>query len=341
MKESPENRPCVSVIIPCRNEQVTIGDVLETLTLQTYPLTLVEVIVVDGLSTDGTREKVKEFIRKPSGLAVRLIDNPRLTIPAALNNGIAAAGGEIILRLDAHSFPSRSYIELSVKDLQAGKGANVGGIWKIKPGGEGWIPRSIALAAANPLGVGDAQYRIGGIAGEVDTVPFGAFRKETAIRLGGYNESLLSNEDYEFNTRIRKSGGVIWFDPEISSEYIARKSWRELARQYWRYGYWKNRMLHLHPGTMRWRQALPPIFVAMIAVLIILSIGSEYARLTLATICGIYLASLIAASVNSTTRQKEIKLLIGIPISIATMHFSWGTGFLFGFMSKPEANRIQ
>jgi len=341
VKESPENRPSVSVIIPCRNEQATIREVLETLTLQTYPLELVEVIVADGLSTDGTREKVKEFIRKCSGLAVRLIDNPRLTIPAALNNGIATASGEIIIRLDAHSFPSKSYIELSVKDLQDGKGANVGGIWKIKPGGEGWIPRSIALAAANPLGVGDAQYRIGSIAGEVDTVPFGAFRKETALRLGGFNESLLTNEDYEFNTRIRKSGGVIWLNPEISSEYIARKSWRDLARQYWRYGYWKNRMLHLHPETMRWRQALPPIFVAMIAVLAILSIGSEYARLTLALVCGIYLASLIAASVPSTARQKDIKMLIGIPISIATMHFSWGTGFLYGFIWKPETSRNQ
>ncbi len=341
MKESPENRPCVSVIIPCRNEQATIGEVLETLNLQTYPLELIEVIVVDGLSTDGTRKQVKEFIRKSSGLAVRLIDNPRLSIPAALNNGIAAAGGEIIIRLDAHSFPSKRYIELSVKDLQEGKGANVGGIWKIKPGGEGWIPRSIALAAANPLGVGDAQYRIGSTAGEVDTVPFGAFRKETALRLDGFNESLLTNEDYEFNTRIRKSGGVIWLNPEISSEYIARKSWRELARQYWRYGYWKNRMLHMHPETMRWRQALPPIFVATIAVLTILSIGSEYARFTLVTVSGIYLASLIAASIPSTARQKDMKMLIGIPISITAMHFSWGAGFLFGFIGKPEMSRNQ
>ncbi len=180
MKESPGKRPTVSVIIPCRNEQATIKRVLEALTQQSYPLEYTEVIVVDGLSDDGTREQVAEFIQQRPELVVRLIDNPRLSIPAAVNTGIASARGEIIIRLDGHSFPSKNYIELSVRDLEAGKGANVGGIWKIKPGGEGWIPKSIARAASNPLGVGDARYRIGSVAGEVDTVPFGAFYKETA-----------------------------------------------------------------------------------------------------------------------------------------------------------------
>ncbi len=126
--------------------------------------------------------------------------------------------------------------------------------------------------------------------GAVDTVPFGAFYKKMAIRLGGFDESLLTNEDYEFNVRIRKSGGVVWLDPAIHSEYVARKSWRELSQQYWRYGYWKNRMLRMHPGTMRLRQALPPLFLILIILLVFLSIGSEYARLTLALVCGIYLS---------------------------------------------------
>ena len=341
MKESPGKRPTVSVIIPCRNEQATIKRVLEALTQQSYPLKLTEVIVVDGLSDDGTREQVAEFIQQRPELAVRLIDNPRLSIPAAVNTGIASASGEIIIRLDGHSFPSKNYIELSVQDLEAGKGANVGGIWKIKPGGKGWIPKSIACAASNPLGVGDARYRIGSVAGEVDTVPFGAFYKETAERIGGFDETLLTNEDYEFNTRIRKSGGVIWLDPAISSDYVARKSWNELASQYWRYGYWKNRMLRIHPETMRWRQALPPLFVAMIGILLISAIGSEYARLTLALVGGIYLVSLIVASLSSAARQRDISMILGIPISIATMHFSWGTGFLFGFIMNPPESKNQ
>jgi succinoglycan biosynthesis protein ExoA len=331
-----KKRPLVSVVIPCWNEQATIIKVLDSITQQSYPLDLTEVIIVDGLSTDGTREEVEKFFNSGSGISVKMIDNPRKTIPSALNLGINAATGEIILRLDAHSFPSQDYIEKSVIDLLAGKGANVGGIWKIKPGGDGWIPRSIALAASNRLGVGDAYYRVGASEGAVDTVPFGIFYKETALKLGGFDESLLTNEDYEFNVRIRKSGGVIWLDPAIQSEYVARRNWRELSQQYWRYGYWKNRMLRMHPGTLRWRQALPPLFMILIFLLSLLSIGSEYARFILALVCGIYLVSLILASISSAASQKDMKLILGIPISIATMHFCWGAGFLFGFLKTPE-----
>ncbi len=150
-----------------------------------------------------------------------------------------------------------------------GRGDNVGGVWEIQPGATTWIARSIAVAAAHPLGVGDAMYRLAATASEVDTVPFGSFRRTLIEQIGGYNESLLTNEDYEFNTRIRQANGRVWLDPSIRSVYFARSTFKELVRQYWRYGYWKWRMLRHFPDTVRWRQALPPLFVLSLVCLLL------------------------------------------------------------------------
>jgi len=150
--------------------------------------------------------------------------------------------------------------------LQEGIGDNVGGVWDIHPRNEKWIARSIAVAASHPLGVGDAQYRFTNKAAYVDTVPFGAFKRDLIDKIGPFDETLLSNEDYEFNTRIRESGGRIWLDPSIRSIYYARPNLDELSRQYWRYGFWKAQMLKRYPKTLRLRQAIPPLFVLSLLI---------------------------------------------------------------------------
>ena len=129
--------------------------------------------------------------------------------------------------------------------------ANVGGVWDIRPGGEGWVARSIAAAVAHRLGAGDAGYRAGARAGEVDTVPFGAFDRRWLERVGAFNEELLTNEDYEYNYRLRQAGGMIWLDPSIRCVYFARPTLSALARQYWRYGFWKAHMLTRYPRSLR------------------------------------------------------------------------------------------
>jgi len=206
-----------------------------------------EVLIADGLSEDGTRDVIAEFQTKHPDLQVHVLENPNRIIPAALNVGIAAAQGEYILRMDAHAIPRPDYVARCVEVLQARQAENVGGVWEIQPQNESWIARSIAAAAAHPIAVGDAGYRIGSQAGYVDTVPFGAFRRELIERIGLFDERLLTNEDYEFNTRIRQSGGRIWLDPQIRSVYFARGSLSDLAKQYWRYGYWKAQMLKRYP----------------------------------------------------------------------------------------------
>ena len=196
------------------------------------------------------------------------------------------------------------------------------------------LPKSIAVAASHPLGVGDAGYRIGAQASAVDTVPFGAFRRSLIDKIGPFDETLLSNEDYEFNTRIRQTGGRVWLDPKIVTVYYARSSLLELARQYWRYGYWKFRMLRRYPDTLRWRQGLPPLFVASLVGLILLSWWPPAGGL-LALELTIYVSVLVLAGMLASLRQKKISLFMGLPLSIATMHLAWGGAFLWSMiMSK-------
>jgi len=330
--------PKVSVIVPCYNEQSTIRLLLEALHEQTFPRAEMEVIVADGLSTDGTRDAIAAFQKEFSELSVRVVENANRSIPAALNRAIEAARGEIIIRMDAHSKPYPDYVANSVSALLEGRGENVGGVWEIRPGAETWMAKSIAAAAAHPLGVGDALYRHTNQAAEVDTVPFGAFYRALIERIGAFDESLLTNEDYEFNVRIRRSGGKIWLDPAIRSVYFARASLLELIRQYWRYGFWKWRMLRRYPDTLRWRQALPPLFVLSVVSLAILSFFLPCARFLLAVELILYASIMVLAGGLAAYRQRELYLLAGLPLAISAMHLSWGSGFLWSVFTSSVRN---
>lgn len=328
--------PIVSVIVPCYNEQSTIRLLLEAVYSQSYPREQMEVVIADGMSTDRTREEIAEFQLSHPDLPIRVVDNPERMIPAALNRAIEAARGEFIVRLDAHSAPESEYVSFCVAALKEGKGENVGGVWHIRPGGVGWIADAIAFAAAHPLGVGDASYRVGGQAQKVDTVPFGAFRRSLVEQIGAFDETLLSNEDYEFNARVRKSGYSVWFDPKIKSTYYARPTLRTLSRQYWRYGYWKARMLLRYPETFRWRQ-LAGVFVLSWFVLGIAAIFFPIARWLLIIESVIYSVALVAAGVQAAWGQRNISMILGVPLAIAVMHFSWGTGFLWSVVTSVRS----
>ncbi len=318
----------VSIIVPCFNEQNTIRLLLKAIYAQTYPREELEVIIADGLSTDQTRLRIDDFQKEHPDLSLRIIDNPKRTIPAGLNRAIEAARGEFIVRLDAHSSPRSDYVKRCVAALEQGLGDSVGGVWDIRPGGEGWLARAIAIAAAHPLGVGDARYRYTDRAQKVDTLPFGAFRRSLVERIGLFDETLLTNEDYEFNFRLRQAGGVIWLDPSIRSFYFARANLIELARQYWRYGYWKARMLRLHPGSLRWRQALPPAYVLSLMILLILWFWSVIAGWIFVIELASYVLILTLAGIRSGVKHRDVTLIFSVPLAIATMHLSWGSAFL-------------
>ena len=323
----------VSIIIPCLNEERTISKLLQAILLQDFPLDEMEVIVADGLSIDRTRERILDFQKEHREPAIRIIDNPSRSIPTGLNLALNSASGDYIIRLDAHCVPKPDYVSKCITALQANRGWNVGGVWEIQPGAEGWMAESIAIAASLPLGVGDAFYRFTDRAREVDTVPFGAFRRDLITKIGGFDEKLQSNEDYEFNTRIRLAGGKVWLDPTIRAIYFARPSLSQLVRQYARYGYWKARMLRRYPRTIRLRQALPPLFVFSLIALSLISLALPWALWVLLFEVVSYLVILFSAGLRKALEHRKVQFILGIPLAIAAMHLSWGTAFLLSFLS--------
>ncbi|OQY80825.1 MAG: hypothetical protein B6D40_12175 [Anaerolineae bacterium UTCFX3] len=306
--------PKVSVIIPCYNEEATIGDTLSAIHGQTFPRAEMEAVISDSMSTDRTRAVIADFQRLHPELAVRVVENRARAIPAALNRAIEAAQGEIIVRMDAHSKPYPDYVENCVRALEEGRGANVGGVWEIQPGAPGWVAAGIAAAAAHPLGAGDAAYRLKPEAGAVDTVPFGAYRKSLVEAIGAFDESLLSNEDYEFNVRVRRAGKTVWLDPRIRSVYFARSVFR-------------------YPETLRWRQFIPPVFVASVVLLLALSFWPP-ARALLALELLVYIFILFAAGIQQAVKRKQPALALGFPLAIMTIHFSWGGALLWSLISS-------
>ena len=237
-----------------------------------------------------------------------------------------------IIRLDAHSGPYPEYVERTVAALEAGLADNVGGVWEIHPGADTWIARSIAVAAAHPIGVGDALYRHAKQAAYVDTVPFGGWRRTLLDKIGGYDETLLANEDYEFNARIRQSGGKVWLDPAIRSVYFARATLGALAKQYYRYGFWKWKMLRRYPETLRWRQALPPVFVLSLVFGLLLTLFSPFFGWGLVLELFLYFGILTFFGLRAALQRKELFLVVGLPLAIAVMHITWGGGFLLSFL---------
>lgn len=326
--------PLVSIIVPCYNEEATVQLLLRALYNQTYPRQEMEVVIADGLSTDGTRREISAFQGDHPDLMVRVVENPRRNIPSALNRAIEAARGEWIIRLDGHSMPRPDYVSGCISALQQGLGDNVGGVWEIRPRGETWQARAIAVAAAHPLGVGDAHYRYTERALVVDTVPFGAFRADLVKKIGMFNENLLTNEDYEFNARIRQAGGKIWLDPGIRSTYLSSPNLIALIRQYWRYGFWKARMLRRYPETLRWRQALPPLYVLSLVVFALLSFWLSLFRWILLFEVVVYLLVLLAVGFGLAWQKKDPGLFLGVPLAIMCMHLTWGSGLLWSLLTS-------
>lgn len=332
-------QPTVSIIIPCYNEQATIGALLAAIQGQSYPADRLEIVIADGLSEDGTRAEVARFQSDHPSVRAKVVDNHKRTIPSGLNQAIRESSGQILVRLDAHSIPIPEYVERCVQALETGRGANVGGVWQIVPGGKGALAAAIAAAAAHPLGAGDALYRLGGQARAVDTVPFGAFRRELVESVGPFDEDLLTNEDYEFNYRLRRRGNVVWMDPEIRSTYVSRSTLQELARQYRRYGFWKYRMLLKYPESIRWRQALPPLFILVLLGTAVAAAVWPQAAIGLALAVLVYLSALLLAGVDLARRHRNAMIApLAVPV-LATMHFSWGLGFLWSvLLGRTRAN---
>jgi succinoglycan biosynthesis protein ExoA len=324
----------VSIVIPCLNEERFIGKVLESLAGQ-YQSGRFEIIIVDGLSVDKTREVIASFSEANPGVHINVIDNPDRHIPKALNLGIDAARGEIIVRMDAHSIPSPGYVRRCVKLLTESDTAVIGMPWKICAGSDSPIARAIALAVAHPFGIGDAKYRLNVSTAEyVDTVPFGAFKKTLWSRIGGFNEKLLANEDYDFNYRVRKGGGLVLLDAAEHCNYVARATLLDLAKQYWRYGSWKAQMVKLQPASLRWRHLVAPAFVVSLALTAVLSLFWPTAMWLFLLAAVSYSLLAFVSSLQLAFSNRDFVLVLLLPLIFISIHLSWGTSFVAGLFTR-------
>jgi succinoglycan biosynthesis protein ExoA len=310
MREVP--LPTVSIVMPAARAADTIGRSLLAIAAQDYP-NIIEVVVAaaDPETADAARS-----------LDVRVVENPSGHTPVGLNMAITSSSGEIVVRVDAHSVISPSYVSTAVSTLLDTGADNVGGM-QVPVGGTFWS-RAIAAAMSSPAGSGDARYRIGGQPGPVDTVYLGTFRRSTLERLGGYDENFKRHQDYELNERIRRDGGTVWFDPDLRVIYEPRSSLALLARQYFEYGSWKRWFSSSHRGSLRPRQFAPPLLVVGMALSLIGSFVSPW----FLTVPTVYVVGLVAAAL-STVRSSGVAAL-GVPAALVTMHFAWGLGFLLG-----------
>lgn len=322
--------PFVSVILPVRNEAAYIRLSLESVLAQDYPNGQLEILVIDGMSTDGTRETIRKITSTKEKYSVCLIDNPKLSTPAALNCGLYHARGDIIIRVDGHCEIAPDYVRRCVDYLQRENVDGVGGV--IETEGNTYTARVIAIAMSTTFGVGDSSFRTQKHKQLfTDTVPFPAYKQETISRVGIYDEEMLCNEDDEYNYRLRKLGGRILLASDIRSRYYCRGSLRSLWQQYLKYGLWKIRVMQKHPRQMRIRQFIPSAFVFTLLLSLMAAFFFPWGWVLLVVTAGSYLLANLSASLLTAARRgwRHLPLL---PLVFAILHLSYGFGFIIGLV---------
>ena len=299
--------PDVDVVMPILNEAAHLGAALTAVREQAYPGRL-RVVMAIGPSTDGTEAVAADLAALDPDLVV--VDNPTGKTPAALNFAIRAGAAPVVVRVDGHSQLSGGYIEQAVTTLRRTGASNVGGMQM--PVGTTPFEHAVAAATSSWMGTGGASHRTGGTEAEVDTVYLGVFDRAAIEAVGLFDERLIRNQDYELNIRLRKAGGTVVFDPELSVGYTPRGSWKALAKQYFEYGQWKGIVLQKHPDSLKVRQLLPAMVTAVLAVCTAFGLRNR-------RVLGVPLA--YGALVAIVTRKPRVA---GV---VATIHLAWGAGF--------------
>jgi succinoglycan biosynthesis protein ExoA len=317
--------PTVSVIIPVRNEERYIAGCLQSVGQQDYPPELLEILVIDGESEDNTRGIVDEF--RDQDPRIELLDNPRRIVSTAMNIGIRHARGEVIVRVDGHCLLEPDYVRQCVHYLAQTGAANVGGLMRTR--GENYMGEAIAIAMSSPFGVGDSKFHYAEREQYVDTVYLGAFPRMVFDQVGLFDEGLSRNQDYELNYRLRAAGGKIFLTPAIKSWYITRGSLPQLCKQYFQYGSWKVAVLRKHPRSLRFRQTVPPAFVLTLIVSGLLGLFNRLSAYLFLSVLSTYFVSSLLFSLCSA-HKKGWKYLPVLPFIFASLHLSWGSGFLWG-----------
>ncbi|MBO4939977.1 MAG: glycosyltransferase family 2 protein [Clostridia bacterium] len=314
----------VSVVMPVYNEEKYIEKCVDSLLLQDYPIEKMEWIFVDGCSKDKTVELLKGYQKQYPNL-IKILNNPNKIVPYAMNIGIAASCGKYIVRLDAHADYANDYISKCIHYLETTDAENVGGVAETKA--KGFMGNAIAKMLSSKFGVGNSQFRTNGESGYVDTVPFGAFKREVFSKYGGYDERLVRNQDNEMNFRIRKNGGKIYLANDIHLTYYCRDSIKGIAAMAQKNGMWNIITMKLCPGSMGVRHFIPFLFVLSIVGLGLLGLVHSIFWWLLAAEMALYLALDVVFSIKQAKSVKEcFALLLLFPI----FHVAYGFGSMLG-----------
>lgn len=332
--------PTVSVIIPAYNEERFIEDCLNSVYQQDYPKELLEVIVVDGNSHDRTAEIIREKFPQ-----VKLLHNPRKIVPISMNMGLEKAQGVYVIRLDAHCTYPTNYFSRLIEFMETHPEAdNVGGVWNTLPANSSAQAQAITIALTSKFGMGNAEYRLGAKeVKEVDTVPFGCYRREVFDKIGGYDEELTRNQDNELNSRLKQSGGRIFLLPDLLIDYYARPTVRKCGRMFYQYGLF-NPLVDKKLGQFTsLRRMVPLFFVLYLILFVVLSIIMPKLTFWFAIPLLLYLLIDIVVSLQHIAKPKVALWLLCI---YPVIHINYGIGYLDGILRLlfnrsfvAEANR--
>lgn len=313
--------PAISVIMPVLNEEAHIADAIESVLAQEYPGEL-ELLLALGPSSDKTNEIAAAIAKKNK--KVRLIDNPRGLTTVGLNECIRQSKSEIIIRIDAHSEPAEGYFKRGVEILQEQKADLVGGIMDAR--GKAAFQSAVAWAYTSRFGIGGANFHVGGEAGEAESAYLGIFKKSALERVNGYDEEIIRGEDWELAQRIKKTGGLVWFSPELRVVYWPRGTVAKLAKQFMATGIWRGDLTRRDPSGASRRYWIPPLLVfACISGIFSVMYGNLAGILPIAFyLLGVTFLATIARNMSP---KQRLAIMIALPV----MHFSWGIGFWRGY----------
>lgn len=330
----------VSLIVPCHNEENYLSALFACLDAQKVPGSTIEIIFVDGMSTDRTPAILAEYARtRPN---VKVLENRDKIVPYAMNLGIRAATGELIVRIDAHAEYAPDYVAKCLEFSNSTGAENVGGAAPAK--GSGYVGKSIELSHCSPFGLGGGKFRLGNFEGYVDTVFLGAFKKSVFEHIGYYDERLVRNQDIELNARIRKAGGRIYLTPEIRSTYKCRSTLGGLWQQNFMNGVWAVYTRVIAPYTLSLRHFVPLVFVAALLVSLLIAVMPNLplpVRIApLAATLGSYLATSLFFSLVMAVRG-GFRYFLMLPIVFAVLHLSYGIGSLWGLVTLHKWIKTQ
>jgi glycosyltransferase involved in cell wall biosynthesis len=321
----------VTVVIPCRNEARYIEECLASIVASDFPKERLEVLVVDGESDDGTVGLIERFAAQHPWIA--LLHNPGRTAPRAVNLGIRAARGEVILRMDAHSTYPPEYIRRCVEGLLEHEADNVGAHCVMQPKESTPLARAIAVVLAHRFGVGNAHFRFRPAAPrDVDTVPFGCYRRDVFDRVGWFNENLRRGQDMDFNLRLRAAGGRIVLLPDVHCYYHPRTTWWAFTRHNFWNGIWVFYPMRFGRVAFSLRHLVPGLFVLVLGGAALAGIVWPAARLLLLAVAVVYGAAVVVASVQGAWRAGRLRLALLLPLVFASLHLAYGAGTIVGLV---------